>query len=419
MINTITEFYNWIIELGDKAPVMATIFGTGATVGVLTAIWQALRRLMRVIRGNLVSSLVISCGDPMSNYGGYINNTKHELAKWVAEYKGLKYSRTMQYSGYSKKYGHIYGIGYGTHYIIWNKSIYIIAYQRISTNATDVEAQTEITIKSIGFTKDAIYKLINHTVSYNETEHFVIYEGTNGNWVSTLTPRDIDSVILNKTIKKEIVGTIDNFIASKEWYTSRCIDYKIGIVLHGEPGTGKTSLIKALASKYECDIHMVSLDTITEDGLKAIMNKHDNGSMKMFVFEDIDSAVNTHNRDGINATVNNVDSPASLSSILNAIDGVNSLNNVILIATTNRLSVLDPALLRPGRFEHHFELKTYGHDEIQEYTKYMYGKTIPALPHDCSNIRPCELQHLVLKNLQNYNGYAKDVINLISQNNTK
>ncbi|KOS23030.1 putative mitochondrial chaperone [Escovopsis weberi] len=193
-------------------------------------------------------------------------------------------------------------------------------------------------------------------------------------WQRTMTRpnRPFSTVVLDEKLKQGLVDDISDYIhpATRRWYSNRGIPYRRGYLLHGPPGTGKSSLSLALAGYFRMAIYIVSLSslTATEEGLTSLFSMLPNRCLVLL--EDIDTAGLTHTRDqpdsapeataatpssaqpnGTTTNGNPGTGRLSLSGLLNILDGVASKEGRILVMTTNHVEKLDKALIRPGRVD--------------------------------------------------------------------
>ena len=161
--------------------------------------------------------------------------------------------------------------------------------------------------------------------------------------------RPLESVILDQGVKERIVGDVNDFLGSADWYYDRGIPYRRGYLLHGPPGTGKSSFIQALAGELDYSIAILNLSErgLTDDKLNHMLTIIPQRTLVLL--EDVDVAFanrRTHtDPDGYRGA--NV----TFSGLLNAIDGVASAEERILFLTTNHVERLDDALVRPGRVD--------------------------------------------------------------------
>ncbi|KAI0441870.1 BCS1 N terminal-domain-containing protein [Xylaria telfairii] len=190
--------------------------------------------------------------------------------------------------------------------------------------------------------------------------------------------RPFSTVILNEKTKKELVDDVSDYLnpITQRWYANRGIPYRRGYLLHGPPGTGKSSLSLALAGFFKMRIYIVSLSSVnaTEEVLGNLFAELPRRCVVLL--EDIDTAGLTHTREengkpnnsppennddmepgqvtrgnGDTNSNPNTSFRLSLSGLLNILDGVASQEGRILIMTTNHVEKLDKALIRPGRVD--------------------------------------------------------------------
>jgi len=126
------------------------------------------------------------------------------------------------------------------------------------------------------------------------------------------------------------------------------VPYRRGYLLHGPPGTGKTSFTQAIAGALKLNICYLNLSNgnMDDDGLNRALNNAP--SQSIILLEDIDGIFVA--RESVNQ---GRDGGVSFSGLLNALDGVRSQEGRILFMTTNHREKLDPALMRPGRADFH------------------------------------------------------------------
>ena len=144
------------------------------------------------------------------------------------------------------------------------------------------------------------------------------------------------------------VGLISLLIPhSRAHSSSTGIPYRRGYLLHGPPGSGKSSYIQALAGALNYDICVLNLSErgLADDKLIHLLS---NTPERSFVLiEDIDAAFNKR----VQTSEDGYQSSVTFSGFLNALDGVASGEERIIFMTTNHSERLDPALIRPGRVD--------------------------------------------------------------------
>ena len=126
-----------------------------------------------------------------------------------------------------------------------------------------------------------------------------------------------------------------------------------GILLHGPSGTGKTLLAKAVATQSEANFVSVRGPELlskwvgeSERGIREIFKRARQSSPCVVFFDEIDSIAPIRGAGGETAVTERV-----VSQLLTELDGMENMHGVIVLAATNRADMIDPALLRPGRFD--------------------------------------------------------------------
>ena len=126
-----------------------------------------------------------------------------------------------------------------------------------------------------------------------------------------------------------------------------------GILLHGPSGTGKTLLAKAVATESEANFVSVRGPELlskwvgeSERGIREIFRRARQASPCVIFFDEIDSIAPIRGAGGETAVTERV-----VSQLLTELDGMENMHGVVVLAATNRPDMIDPALLRPGRFD--------------------------------------------------------------------
>lgn len=181
--------------------------------------------------------------------------------------------------------------------------------------------------------------------------------GWGGSWYSSSTQRkrDFSKLVLRRGLYEEISNDMDEFISSRDWYDTRQIPYQRGYLLSGPPGTGKTSIALALASKYGLKICPLSLPDVDSDSsLKELFEQ--TPGKALILIEDFDSFFEGRKNTRQNSKI-------TFSGFLNAINGVTCNPGRVLLLTTNIAQSVDPALTRIGRIDKHFHIGYLDEDQ--------------------------------------------------------
>jgi chaperone BCS1 len=304
----------------------------------------------------------------------------------------------------------VYGPSQGTFWFFYNRRPIRVTLAAESTAGAAVGGRNQtrefLTISYYHFKRSAemLNSVIDHAAEkYREMRRRGIpvytHKGNNYQLLRYLPRREKTSVVLAGDTLEQFEADIKLFLKRKDWYLERGVPYHRGYLLTGPPGTGKTSVVRHLAQKFEMQL------CVSDGSINSIRGAYANGILLM---EDVDSIAKMRDAaaallQGIGET-SNANKPATvdeqisnmhtptLSELLNALDGVASAEGTIVIMTTNHPEVLDPAMLRPGRIDRTFYLghctaeqavrlfiKFYGEDYAKEFQKVApEGRYTPA-----------------------------------------
>jgi len=160
-------------------------------------------------------------------------------------------------------------------------------------------------------------------------------------------------------LKEELREAVEWPIKHKEAFDYVNVETPKGILLHGPPGTGKTLIAKALAKMTESNFISIKGPELlskwvgeSEKGVREIFRKARQVAPCIIFFDEIDALVPRRGYGGSESHA----TESVVSQILTEIDGLEELQNVLIIGATNRLDIVDEALLRPGRFDRIIEV---------------------------------------------------------------
>jgi transitional endoplasmic reticulum ATPase len=154
-------------------------------------------------------------------------------------------------------------------------------------------------------------------------------------------------------VKKELQEAVEWPLKYANLYEKIGYTMPRGILLHGPSGTGKTLLAKAVATESEANFISVRGPELlskwvgeSERGVREVFRRARQASPCVIFFDEIDALAPTRGMGGDSMVTERV-----VSQLLTELDGIQSLNGVVVLAATNRIELIDPALLRAGRFD--------------------------------------------------------------------
>lgn len=404
-METILLYYTEFQSLMKTNPILAGVFSLwGLTV---------ITFILKVVPLRICEFLFTQCTTTMiiENCGGFHNekNFSNFLTLFYNN-QWSSFSRSLSFISNGYFGDAILSAGVGKHVFIKNYRIFWFDMSTLNSQATEKEKKI-IKIYTFGRSHKAFEMLTEEFKYKSENSIPEIYSPEKDGWktICKAPNRDINTIVINDSIKNKIIEDIDHLYSNKEWYKKRGLPYKKTFILHGIPGTGKTSIITGLANQYKKNICLVNLNEVYNTELETLMRTIPRNSF--VVFEDFDSASSTSTRKPKDVTEKEKDKnycSVDLTTILNVLDGVVRLDDVCLFMTTNTLESIDAAILRKGRVDHIYEIKPFQDKEVKDYITLMYpDETIPDVTF--GDIVGCDIQALYMEHKENYNSFIQEL----------
>jgi transitional endoplasmic reticulum ATPase len=156
-----------------------------------------------------------------------------------------------------------------------------------------------------------------------------------------------------ESVKKELQEAVEWPLKYPDLYTAIGYSMPKGILLYGPSGTGKTLLAKSVATESEANFISVRGPELlskwvgeSERGVREVFRRARQASPCVIFFDEIDALAPVRGLGGDSMVTERV-----VSQLLTELDGIQTLNGVVVLAATNRMDMVDPALLRAGRFD--------------------------------------------------------------------
>jgi len=218
-----------------------------------------------------------------------------------------------------------------------------------------------------------------------------------GSWAARndVPLRSMDSVVLAAGQLEDLIADMEEFLRNEKPYAEVGIPWHRGYLFEGPPGTGKTSVAKALANHFRMDVYYLPLADMQEDtNLLRLVSEIKPRSM--LVLEDIDTAkVATEREENFFS--------ASMSGLLNALDGFATPHGLVTVMTTNHVNMLDDALIRTGRVDRKLHLGFVDNEQFGRMVALCYGEEmaeqVKGLDFQDKEVSPAEVIEVFKKHV--------------------
>ncbi len=251
-------------------------------------------------------------------------------------------------------------------------------------------------------------RLLTEAQSVRDGERQLCVFRYNGYWqrAARRLPRPLSTVSLPGDQLERVVADAEEFYRSRGWYEQRGVPWRRGYLLEGPPGTGKTTLAMALASHLDRPLYTLNLGGL--DGDDELLSAFAEApSRAILLIEDIDGTNAAHAR-GEGKEEESKRKSVTISALLNAIDGALAVDGRLLIMTTNRPEVLDPALLRPGRVDRRERFGMMEQDQADDmFQRFHPGSSCRFVLRPGQS--PVEVQEVLLRHKNDPGGAAREL----------
>ena len=405
-MESLLELYESFIKISQSNPMLAGVIGVWFA-GVTTWLLKDLPgRISGFIKGEFFTTLIIAergeSYDHMFNEKIQFNN----FSSWVKNYELSTFSRVLGVS----KFKNIWNIvpGLGLNLFIYNKRLFW--YRKIEIQGSGQShsgTKYQVNITTYGRTRKIFEKIFEEfkTLHEDELDEFEIRQIDGNSWwsIQPVPDKDLDNIFLNKEVRQDLLDTFKQFDDQLERCKKLQTPHRLTLLLEGPTGTGKTTIIKALANYLKRHIYLMEPSDLLQTNLSRSLA--DWGKDGIIVIEDVDSLssiksrgdyidkdhipkskqqyesiqIGKSNRSKLKKPANNeVEAPAlesasfkkksddetilemfgmtdmlsgGLSRVLNNLDGIVEYHGSIIIMTTNDARSIDKAMLRPGRID--------------------------------------------------------------------
>lgn len=203
----------------------------------------------------------------------------------------------------------------------------------------------------------------------------------------------------------EVLRDIESWQNSKTWFKERSIVWKMGLLLYGKPGTGKTSFTRALGEKFNLPVYVFDLSTMNNIDLIKKWQRILTDTPCIALFEDLDSIFDGRE----NRTKNTFNTYLTYDCFLNVLDGVERNDGVITVVTTNNVERLDQALCdfsngvvktRPGRIDKVIEFGILDHEgkiKIANNILKGYPESIDIVVNQSNGVTGAQFQQMCIE----------------------
>lgn len=311
----------------------------------------------------------------LSSGAGSADMQYFSFLEWFVGRGFMRWSRSLSVeSAWTKDAdGHVLP-GNGTHYFIWRGRPCWLTKSRVDQGGTMYQITHQISVGMLGRNQNLLKEMVDEFrwKPSGNRGHLFSADYANGTWSTNnkISPRKLETIVLNEGVMENLVAKLQWYFDNREWYVKRGLAWRIVILLEGPPGTGKTSLLRALTTHFKRNLCPLNLELASEARLPTLLRSAPEDSF--IVIEDFDSCqavLKAEHKSGDPATslMQEYMGRSGKTAILQALDGVDVLDGQVIFLTTNYIDRIEPALIRDERVNHIIHLGLLENEAIHRY----------------------------------------------------
>lgn len=261
---------------------------------------------------------------------------------------------------------------YGTYYLLYQRRLMTVEHQKEShPDVNRGRPMHSIRVQIwLCWDRKALLEILEEArarYEENQSKRIESFRADSyGDWTGTMIgARPITSVFHPPELIEDLLEDVETFLRSKAVYDELGIPYRRGYLLAGPPGTGKSSLILAVASHFGMPIYLVPLSGAAMTGERLAWMLLNCRKPSLVALEDVDCLKVATSRDS------NASDGLTMADLLNVVDGIGASEDRVLFMTANRPESLDAALTRAGRVDRKFFVGYARDDELRRFYERM------------------------------------------------